>query len=57
MSGVEADDLYAELDREALSGSVEGIAVRVCSLDHLRAMKRAAGRPQDLEDLKRLGED
>jgi hypothetical protein len=23
----------------------------------LRAMKRAAGRPQDLEDLKRLGED
>jgi hypothetical protein len=29
--------------------------VLVCSLDHLRAMKRAAGRPQDLEDLKRLG--
>lgn len=23
----------------------------------LRAMKRAAGRPQDLEDLRRLGED
>jgi hypothetical protein len=23
---------------------------------HLRAMKRAAGRPQDLEDLRRLGE-
>jgi predicted nucleotidyltransferase len=55
VNGVEADDLYAELDREALSGNVEGITVRVCSLDHLRAMKRAAGRPQDLEDLKRLG--
>jgi hypothetical protein len=26
----------------------------VCSLDHLRAMKRAAGRPQDFEDLNRL---
>jgi hypothetical protein len=56
-SGIDADDLYAELDREALSGSVEGISVRVCGLDHLRAMKRAAGRPQDLEDLRRLGED
>jgi hypothetical protein len=56
-SGIEADDLYAELDREALTGSVEGVSVRVCGLDHLRAMKRAAGRPQDLEDLRRLGDD
>jgi hypothetical protein len=55
-SGIEADDLYAELDREALSGSVEGVPVRVCGLNHLRAMKRAAGRPQDLADLERLGE-
>jgi len=55
VSGIEADDLYAELDREALSGNVEGITVRVCGLDDLRAMKRAAGRPQDLEDLQRLG--
>jgi hypothetical protein len=56
-SGIETDDLYAELDREALVGSVEGIPVRVCGLAHLRAMKRAAGRPQDLEDLRRLGEN
>lgn len=55
--GIEADDLYAELNREALPGNVENIPVRVCGLDHLRAMKRAAGRPQDLEDLRRLGED
>ena len=53
-SGVEADDLYAELDREAITGSVEEIPVRVCGLEHLRAMKRAAGRPQDLADLQRL---
>ncbi len=57
VSGVEVDDLYAELDREALTGSVESISVRVCGLDHLRAMKRAAGRPQDLADLERLGEE
>jgi len=57
VSGIEADDLYAELDRQALEGNVEGIPVRVCGLDHLRSMKRAAGRPQDLEDLKRLESD
>lgn len=27
---------------------VDGIAIRVCSLDHLIAMKEAAGRPKDL---------
>jgi hypothetical protein len=54
VSGIEADDLYAAPDREALAGNVEGIPVRVCGLDHLRAMKRAAGRPADLEDLRRL---
>lgn len=53
-SGVESDDLYGELGSQAVSGEVEGVAVRVCGLDHLRAMKRAAGRPQDLEDLNRL---
>jgi hypothetical protein len=57
VSGVEVDDLYAELDREALTGSVESVSVRVCGLDHLRTMKRAAGRPQDLADLERLGEE
>ncbi len=54
VAGIDADNLYAELERESLEGAVEGISVRVCGLDHLRAMKRAAGRPQDLEDLKRL---
>jgi hypothetical protein len=57
ISGVESDDLYAEFDGEALESSVDGIPVRVCGLEHLRAMKRAAGRPQDLEDLRRLDVD
>jgi hypothetical protein len=57
VKGIEAEDLYAELYREAVAGEVEDVAVRVCSLEHLRAMKRAAGRPEDLIDLQRLGED
>jgi len=57
VSGIESEDLYVELDREALTGSVEGVSVRVCGLDHLLMMKRAAGRPQDLADLRRLGGD
>lgn len=52
--GIESDDLYDELESQAVSGEVEGVAVRVCGLHHLRAMKRAAGRPQDLEDINRL---
>ncbi len=56
LSGVNTDDLYGELNPDTLEGSIDGIPVRVCSLEHLRAMKRAAGRPQDLEDLRRLGE-
>jgi hypothetical protein len=56
LSGVDVDDPYGELNRDTVEGSVDGIPVRVCSLEHLRAMKRAAGRPQDLEDLRRLGE-
>jgi hypothetical protein len=33
VSGIEADDLCAELARDALAGDVEGIPVRVCGLD------------------------
>ena len=57
LGGLDVEDVYAELDRDAIESSVDGVPVRVCGLEHLRAMKRAAGRPRDLEDLKGLGED
>jgi hypothetical protein len=57
VAGVETDLAYAELAPKAMPVAFRDTQIRVCALDHLRAMKRAAGRPQDLEDLRRLGED
>jgi len=47
---------YRELDEAAVPTDVDGLEVRVCSLAHLRAMKRAAGRPIDVADLDSLPE-
>jgi hypothetical protein len=38
---------YDELRRDALVATIEGRDVRVASIDHLIAMKRAANRPKD----------
>lgn len=54
VSGIDADHAYAVLGADAVDAEVEGVRVRICSLAHLRAMKRAAGRPQDLQDLADL---
>jgi predicted nucleotidyltransferase len=56
LSGIDFDDLYAKLDPSTIESTVDGALVRVCGLDDLRMMKRAAGRPEDLKDLERLGE-
>jgi predicted nucleotidyltransferase len=45
---------YAELRADADVLDVSGINVRVASIEHLTAMKRAAGRPQDLVDIDAL---
>jgi hypothetical protein len=54
VAGVENDLAYHELAPHAVAVQFRGSQVRVCGLEHLRAMKRAAGRPRDLEDLKQL---
>lgn len=56
VAGLDADDPYAELAQQAIGGQPDGVHVRICGLAHLRAMKRAAGRPRDLDDLKHLPE-
>jgi predicted nucleotidyltransferase len=45
---------YPALRRNATRIDLEGITVLVASVDDLIAMKRAAGRPQDLVDLESL---
>ncbi len=45
---------FEELFKESLLLSLASTTVRVASLAHLIAIKRAAGRPQDLDDVNRL---
>jgi hypothetical protein len=46
---------FDDLDASATSVDVDGLEVRVASLDDLMRMKRAAGRPKDLIQLEHLG--
>ncbi len=45
---------FEDLWRDASIVQLGGVAVRIASRAHLIAMKRAAGRPQDLADIERL---
>ncbi len=45
---------YAALRRNASRVDLDGLTVLVASIDDMIAMKRAAGRPQDLVDLESL---
>ena len=56
-------DLFAEypldfesLYRDSLLVPLATVNVRVASIDHLIAIKQAAGRPKDLDDVNRLAE-
>ena len=52
--GIEAESAYEHLSASAVSITVWGHAVSVCSKDDLVTMKRTAGRRQDLDDLSHL---
>lgn len=54
VQGLEGVQSYAELRENAIEVELAGARIPVCSLDHLRAMKQAAGRPRDLVDLEDL---
>ena len=45
---------YPQLKRRAISSKVGGVQVMVAGLDDLIAMKRASGRPLDLQDIADL---
>jgi hypothetical protein len=54
LPGIDADHAYETLAGDALEAEAFGVKLRVCSLTALREMKRAAGRPRDLQDLADL---
>jgi predicted nucleotidyltransferase len=45
---------YEELEKEAKEIDVDGLSIRVCSLEHLLEMKRAGNRHRDKDDLEAL---
>lgn len=46
---------FGDLAKGTVVADVFGTPVTVCSLEALLSMKRAAGRPKDLDDLEALG--
>jgi predicted nucleotidyltransferase len=45
---------FAALDEGSTAVDLDGLIVKVCSLDDLLAMKRASDRPRDRDDLEAL---
>lgn len=54
VQGLDGVPSFDELRSRASDAEVLGVSVAVCSVEDLRAMKRAAGRGQDLVDLESL---
>jgi hypothetical protein len=54
VQGLDGVPSFDELRSRAAQTEILGTTVWVCSLDDLRAMKRAAGRTRDLADLEDL---
>jgi hypothetical protein len=56
LRGVDEDEAYRHLAASAITGEAFGVRITVASLADLRRMKRAAGRPRDLQDLRDLAD-
>jgi predicted nucleotidyltransferase len=54
VQGLDGVPSFEELRSRAAEAEIMGSKVWVCSLDDLKAMKRAAGRTRDLADLEDL---
>jgi predicted nucleotidyltransferase len=54
LQGLPQIPTFDELEAEAVTVDMEGLSVRICSLEHLLAMKRASERPRDRDDLEAL---
>jgi predicted nucleotidyltransferase len=54
VQGLDGIPHFEELRSRAAKAEILGTTVWVCSLDDLKAMKRAAGRTRDLADLEDL---
>lgn len=54
LQGLSQVPSFAALDEKAKEVDVDGLVVRVCSLEHLLEMKRSSSRPRDREDLEAL---
>jgi predicted nucleotidyltransferase len=54
VQGLDGIPSYEELRARGVEAEILGVAVWVCSIEDLRAMKRAAGRTRDLADLEDL---
>jgi len=54
VQGLDGIPSYDELRGRSTETEILGIKVAVCSIDDLKAMKRAAGRTRDLADLEDL---
>jgi hypothetical protein len=54
VQGLEGVLPYAELRARAIDVEIADVTIAICALEHLRTMKRAAGRPRDLVDLDDL---
>jgi predicted nucleotidyltransferase len=54
VQGLDGIPSYEELRSRAVEAEILGVTVAVCSIEDLKAMKRAAGRTRDLADLEDL---